>query len=128
MIVNEGRVALQQERASYLATCYWALFTGNVADNAANTLSSYTEASFSGYARVLVGTMGAAALVSTRGQAVPNTAPVFTNSSGGGVTVYGSLLIAPDGTTLIDGHNFGAVTIPDGVSLTLGTAVSDTQE
>lgn len=127
MIVDQGKPTLQDFQASGLAGCFWALFDNNVAITSSTVRSDLNEASFSGYARVNVGTMNSATLVSGRGQATPVTNPVFTNT-GSDTTVFGWMLIDATTFILLAAVNLGSTLIPASQSYTLAPAVSTTEE
>ena len=128
MIVNGGKVILQQQQLAYLATCYWKLFTSNTTISATTTWSDLTEAAFTGYTPFLAGAWTTAALVGGKGKSTPSTLPTFLNSSGAGQTVYGWALVDPAGTSLVAAYNFGAATIPDLGLLGLNPSITDDQE
>lgn len=129
MIVNTGAIKLLDSQASYLAGLSWALFTNNPTITNATVWADLTEASWTGYARVTVGTMGAAAIVSGRAQAAPVAQPSFTNTSGSAQSFFGWALIdAAAGPVLIAALNIGNTTLPDGLTYALNAAITDVQE
>lgn len=128
MIVNDGRVLLQESQRSYLATLYWGLFISNTTIAAGTVFADLTEAAWTGYSRVLAGTFAAATLVGTRGQTVPVSVPIFLNSSGGTETFYGWFLYDNAASKLVAAVNIGSTSIVDGGMFALAAAVSDTQE
>lgn len=128
MIVDTGKLKLLGYQFTDLASCAWALFTDNETISAASVWADLTEAAFTGYARVTVGTLNTPTIVSTRASTTPTVQPVFNNGSGGSVNVYGWALIETAGPTLIAAENFGLTTIPAGQSLALQGTITDTQE
>jgi hypothetical protein len=128
MIVDEGKRRLQDYQATPLAACEWALFENDEVITDATVVADLTEPTWVGYARQTVGPMGAATMVGSRAQAVPNTMPTWTNGDGGDVTIFGWALIDPADETLINAENIGELIIPDGATYVLAPGITDTQE
>lgn len=129
MIVNTGAIKLLDGQASYLAGLAWALVTSNTTITTATVWTDLTEASWTGYSRATVGTMGGASIVGGRAQAAPVVQPIFNNSSGSAQTFFCWALIDPaSGPTLIAAVNIGSTTIPDGLNYALNAAITDVQE
>lgn len=128
MIVDEGKITLLEEQVPALETYEWGLFTNNYTVVDSTVLSDLTEAAWSGYSRVTVGTLGAVTIVATRAQTIPNILPVFTNGSGSPVVIYGWFLVRPSDSKLIAAETVGSTTIPAGQTYGLAGAISDTQE
>lgn len=126
MIVNNGRLAFLDAQSAFNAALQLGLFDDDIPDDAANTLASYTESSFAGYARVTLGAVTAAALVGGRGQVTPVTMPVFTNAEAFDVVVYGWFLYDTTSGDIVAAHNVGATTIPAGLSLAVPLGITDT--
>ncbi len=104
----------------------WALYTNSIALTHSDVLASFTEASYPGYVRLTdaaadypAPTVTSHVASTTRSSALSWALP----SSGGSVQVYGCLLIASDGSTLL------GATVFDGGPYTLavaGTPVTET--
>jgi hemolysin-activating ACP:hemolysin acyltransferase len=101
VIVNTGKVKLQEAQQTYVESLYWALFTNDVEIEDETVWGDLTEAAWTGYARVPVGDLSAAAIVAGKSQQVPDAVPVFTNGSGSPVTFYGWALIDTTSTPVI---------------------------
>lgn len=128
MIVNDGKLALLGYQLDALELCEWRLFTDNETITSATVLSDLTEAAWTGYMAVVVGTLNSPAIVGGRASTTPASAPVFTNGSGSGVTFYGWMLVDTSLSKLIAATNLGATTIPAGQSVALTPTITDTQE
>jgi hypothetical protein len=128
MIVDGGSIALLNAQLGYLAGCIWALFTNNVPDGRTNTLAMYTEAAWAGYARVMVGALGAPILVAPRAQSQPVTQPVFSNTSGAPQTFFGWMLLDPTATSLLAAVNLGPTTLPNGATFNINQTFTDKNE
>lgn len=115
MYVNTGKLRVAEALESYHEGLYWALFTSNTTISAATVLADLTEAAWTGYARVQVGELGAAAIVAGKAQKVPDDVPVFENGSGAPVSYYCWGLIDTSGTpALVAAANVGETEIAAG--------------
>lgn len=118
MIVNGGKLANVNSLRASLATTYMILFTNNLAIVATTVYGSLTVAAWTGYAAVLISTMGAAAISGVYALSVAATAPVFTNGSGSSVTYYGWATVDSLGSpTLLEATNLGLQTLLAGASV-----------
>lgn len=126
MYVDDGRVLMLTSELGYIAGLKWGLFTTNVADAETNNLASYTEAAWSGYARVTVGPMQAASLVAGRAVSQPVTNPSFGNTSGVNQQFYGWLLIDASANKLVAAVNLGIQNIANGATYPLAPVFSKT--
>lgn len=128
MIVNTGKIALLNLQLTALAAYEWRLFDSNTTITDATVFADLTEASFTGYAPVTVGTLGTASLVGSRAQTLPVVQPSWTNSGGSPTDFYVWGLVDPAGPTLVSATNIGLTTIPAGLTWALNVGITDTQE
>jgi hypothetical protein len=130
MIVDAGVAKLLASELSYLSTLTWALFTSNTTILNTTLFTDLTEAAWTGYARVASSGWGNPTAALPRQQTVPNTMPVFNNTSAAPVTFQGWALIdtSTGPPTLIAAVNTGPLVIPPGQSFVLAPAVTDRQE
>jgi len=101
------------------ATVKYRLFTNNITPSLSDTVSTYTEAVFSGYAPVsqTFSNFTLNGVTGHNGYAL--AAPInFTNSSGSSVNVYGYFVTDTTGTILLAAARFDSapVAIPGGGS------------
>lgn len=127
-IPNVGALRLLTEQYSYLAGLKVCLISSNTAESTSRVWSDLTEASFSGYSRVTLGSLNTAAIVGGRASTTPVSNPVFTNGSGAPVTIYGVALLDDSDDTLIDFTNIGTTTIPAGGTFSPPPTLTDKQE
>jgi hypothetical protein len=125
MIVNDGKLKLLDTQATYLAGLVWGLFTSNTTISATTAWAALTEAAWSGYARVTVGTVGASTIVAGKAVSQPTAQPSFGNSSGSTQTFFGWFLYDPSASKLIAAVNLGSTTIANGATFPLSTAFTD---
>jgi len=127
VIVNDGKLQLLGFEIPSLETCYWGLFVNNWTVTSATVLADLTEAAWTGYAQVLVGTLAAPSLVSNVAVTTPVTNPTFVNSSGVSQGFYGWFLVDPSQSILIAAVNLGSSTIPNGGIFPLAPSITDNQ-
>ncbi len=101
------------------------MFVSNTTIIDTTVLGDLTEAAWGAYAQQLVGTMGAAAIVAGRAQAVPLAAPVFSGDPTNPETIYGWFLVDPTQAYLIAAANIGSTVIPAGLTFVLSAAITD---
>ena len=128
MIVNDGKLYLLELQVPDLETCFFGLFTNNFTITLSTSLSDLTEAAWSGYVQVLIGTLVGPTLSSDRAVVTPVTPIAFTNTSGSPVNFYGWFMVDAAQTRLIAAVNVGVTTIPDGMVFNLNARVSNTNE
>lgn len=118
MLVNGGKLANANSLRTPIASYYMILFVNNFSIVDGTVYSSLTIASWTGYAAVNIGTMGAAALSGVKGVITAATAPVFTNTSGSSQTFYGWAVVDSLGSpTLLEATNLGLQTLLTGNSI-----------
>jgi hypothetical protein len=86
------------------------LFSNNVTVSNTDTLGTYTEASFTGYARVPIArsTFGTPTVSGSVATMLSSVVPTFTCTGGGGQTVYGWVLLGVTSGDIVAGQNFPA--------------------
>jgi len=129
MIVDLGKVELQNAQLTVLSSYWFGLFTNNWTVSSGTILSDLTEAGWTGYSRQSGGSWTSAMLVGPMAQSRAGTLPIFSNTSGGSVTFYGWFMVTlSSGGILVAAENIGSTTIPDGDVYVLAPAITDTQE
>lgn len=125
-MTSNGALALLNSQGSYLATCYWGLYTSQITVLETTVLADLTEAAWAGYARQVVGTVAAPSLIAGVATALVVNLPTFQNTSPGNVFFAGWMLLDPTQTILLAGGLFEALQlIPAGAQITVVPAVSD---
>jgi len=131
LFIDDGLLfCLQQIANAAGAGMYWRLYTSNTTPAKSDTLATYTLAA-TGWGRIQV------ALASFTLQQVaadigsiqaPNI--VFTNTTGGSITVYGYVIYEPTGNKLVAAARFDAapVVVPNGGTVVVTPALGDADE
>ncbi len=121
IIPDVGKLALLTSQYTYLATCKWCLFTTDITVAVGDTYSAYAanEATWTGYARVTVGSLNTAAIVGSRASTTPVTQPTFTNGDVSTKTFYGWFLIDNAASIVVDAVNLGLQTLLVGAMIQL---------
>jgi hypothetical protein len=125
MIVNDGKLKLLDSQDTYLAGLKWGLFATNVTILATTVFGDLTEAAWTGYARVTVGTVPASTIVAGKATTQPNTQPSFGNSSGSTQTFFGWFLLDATATKLVAAVNLGSTTLASGATYPLAAVFTD---
>jgi hypothetical protein len=125
MIVNDGKLELLTSQATYISGLQWGLFTNNVTIVSTTVFAALTEAGWTGYARVTVGSLSAAAIVAGKAAAQPNTQPSFGNSSGSSQTFFGWFLVNPSTGKLVAAANIGSTVLASGATFPASTVFTD---
>jgi hypothetical protein len=125
VIVNDGKLKLLDSQASYLAGLAWGLFTNNVTILSTTTFAALTEAAWTGYARVTVGTMSASTIVAGKAAAQPVSQPSFGNTSGSTQTFFGWFLYDASNNKLVAAVNLGSTTLSSGATYPLSAVITD---
>jgi hypothetical protein len=110
-IPDEGKIQLLESQYTFLQACKWGLFTTDLTITTATVWADIVEATWTGYARVTVGTLNAAAIVGTRASTNPAVAPTFSNGDVSNKTYYGWFMVNAAGTKLVDAVNLGLQTL-----------------
>ncbi len=113
LIPDEGKIQLLESQYTFLQACKWGLFVTDLTITVATAYADVAavEATWTGYARVTVGTLNAAAIVGSRASTNPVTAPTFSNGDVSSKTYYGWFLCNSAGTKLVDAINLGTQTL-----------------
>jgi hypothetical protein len=119
MIVNNGKTLLLTQELTYLSGLYWGLFTNNATITDTTTWSALTEAAWTGYARVAVGTCQTPTIVANKAVTQPNSYPSFGNTSGSTQTFYGWFLYDATAGELVAAVNIGSTSIANGATYPL---------
>jgi hypothetical protein len=127
VIVNDGKLLLLDAQRTYLTNLYWGLFTTNTAIVNTTVFADFTEAAWSGYARVVAGSWQAPTLIANKAVTLPNSFPAFGNSSGSPQNFYGWFLYDNSASKLIAAVNIGLTVLPDGATFPLAPSVTDDQ-
>lgn len=89
MLANEGKIWSLELVLTYGSSIGLDLITADFTEAATLTLGDLTLGGFTGYSTVYLGTMPSPSIVSGNAKSIRSSPAVFTNSSGGGVTIYG---------------------------------------
>jgi hypothetical protein len=113
-----------------LSNALFHLFTNNVSPTHSDTLGTYTEAAWTGYAAQVAGGWSAPTLDGTFHATTTGGLMTFTNPSGSSQSVYGYFVTDNPKTTLVFVERFtGApLTIPNGMTLTVTPTITDQSE
>lgn len=134
VVIDSGKKALLDRLTgagtTTLANCRYHLFVSNVVPNHADTLGTYTEASYTGYANQVAGGWAASNLDSTFHATSNGSNLTWANSSGGPVSLYGYYVTDNANAVLLFAERFAGapVTISVGFALVLTPNVTDTSE
>jgi hypothetical protein len=113
-----------------ISGCKYHLYVNNVVPNHADTLGTYTEASWAGYSAQTAGGWTVAGLDGTFHATSSANNLTWANTSGGSVSVYGYYVTDSASAMLLFSELFAGapLTIPNGMTLILTPNVTDTSE
>lgn len=134
VIMDSGKLWMLKTKTGQqsisLSNCKYHLYVNNVSPSHGDTLGTYTEATYTGYAAITAGGWSAPALDGTFHAMSTATLMTWANTSAGSVSIYGYFVTDNAGTTLLYAELFSGapLTIPVGMSLQLTPTVTDQSE